>query len=217
MLGYSPTIIPLIFDLAKESIGTNNFDIWKNIPVEESLSIVHQNNDYHYTIHEPESKFNGFAHPIFFGLVGSYARTKVFQYYQNNYGIEVNNYINIIHPTSYIAPSTKLDHGILIEPHVIISSQSTIGFAVTVKRGASIGHHNVIEEFTEINPSVTLTGRVHIGKNCMIGAGCTIRNGISIGENTIVGMGSVVTKDLPANVIAFGNPCKVVRENPIRK
>lgn len=53
---------------------------------------------------------------------------------------------------------------------------------------------------------------VHIGKNCWIGAGALILPGVSIGDNTVIGAGSVVTKDIPANVVAVGNPCKVLRE-----
>ena len=53
---------------------------------------------------------------------------------------------------------------------------------------------------------------VHIGKNCWIGAGAVILPGVSIGDNTVIGAGSVVTKDIPANVVAVGNPCRVLRE-----
>ncbi len=53
---------------------------------------------------------------------------------------------------------------------------------------------------------------VHIGKNCWLGAGVVVLPGITIGDNTVVGAGSIVTKDLPANVLAVGNPCRVVRE-----
>lgn len=53
---------------------------------------------------------------------------------------------------------------------------------------------------------------VHIGRDCWIGAGAIILPGITIGENTVVGAGSVVTKDLPANVVAVGNPCRVLRQ-----
>ena len=53
---------------------------------------------------------------------------------------------------------------------------------------------------------------VHIGKNCWLGAGVIVLPGITIGDNTVVGAGSVVTKDLPPNVIAVGNPCRVLRE-----
>ncbi len=53
---------------------------------------------------------------------------------------------------------------------------------------------------------------IHIGKNCWIGAGAVITPGITIGDNTVIGAGSIVTKDIPANVVAVGNPCRVMRE-----
>lgn len=52
---------------------------------------------------------------------------------------------------------------------------------------------------------------VKIGNNVWVGAGVTINQGVSIGDNTVIGSGSVVTKDIPANVIAAGVPCKVIR------
>lgn len=56
------------------------------------------------------------------------------------------------------------------------------------------------------------TDHVNIGDNCWIGGNVTICPGVSIGENTVVGAGSVVTKDIPANCVAAGNPCRVIRE-----
>ena len=53
---------------------------------------------------------------------------------------------------------------------------------------------------------------VHIGRNCWLGAGVLVMPGVTIGENSVIGAGSVVTKDIPANTIAVGNPCKVLRE-----
>lgn len=53
---------------------------------------------------------------------------------------------------------------------------------------------------------------VHIGDNVWIGANTVILPGVTIGDNSVIGAGSVVTKDIPANVVAFGNPCKVSRE-----
>ena len=59
---------------------------------------------------------------------------------------------------------------------------------------------------------VQYNAAVHIGKNCWIGAGALIMPGVSIGDNSVIGAGSVVTKDIPANVVALGNPCRVYRE-----
>jgi galactoside O-acetyltransferase len=53
---------------------------------------------------------------------------------------------------------------------------------------------------------------VHIGKNCWIGAGAIILPGITIGDNSIIGAGSVVTHDVPSDVVAVGNPCRVIKD-----
>ena len=53
---------------------------------------------------------------------------------------------------------------------------------------------------------------VYIGENVWIGANAVILPGVTIGENSVIGAGSVVTKDIPANVVAVGNPCRVLRE-----
>lgn len=53
---------------------------------------------------------------------------------------------------------------------------------------------------------------IHIGKNCWLGAGVIVLPGVTIGDNSVIGAGSVVTKDIPANVVAVGNPCRVLRE-----
>ena len=53
---------------------------------------------------------------------------------------------------------------------------------------------------------------VHIGNNCWIGAGAIILPGVTIGDNTVIGAGSVVTKNIPSNVVAVGNPCRVIKE-----
>ena len=53
---------------------------------------------------------------------------------------------------------------------------------------------------------------VHIGNNVWVGAGAVILPGVTIGDNCVIGAGSVVTKDIPANVVAVGNPCRILRE-----
>ena len=49
-----------------------------------------------------------------------------------------------------------------------------------------------------------MLAKVHIGKNVWIGGGCVLLPGVSIGDNTVIGAGSIVTKDIPANVVAYG-------------
>ncbi len=60
-------------------------------------------------------------------------------------------------------------------------------------------------------PSVSETAPVNIGDNVWIGGNSVVLPGVSIGENSVIGAGSVVTKNIPAGVLAFGNPCRVIR------
>ncbi len=69
----------------------------------------------------------------------------------------------------------------------------------------------VIESDTE-TPYLTSAKPVSIGDKAWIGGGAIILPGVTIGDNVTIGAGSVVTKDIPDNVLAFGNPCKVVKE-----
>ena len=68
-----------------------------------------------------------------------------------------------------------------------------------------------------IDPTLRARGlqynkEIHIGNNVWIGAGAVVMPGVTIGDNAVIGAGSVVTKDIPANVVAVGNPCRVMRE-----
>ena len=58
---------------------------------------------------------------------------------------------------------------------------------------------------------------IHIGRGCWIGAHVVVLPGVTIGDGTVIGAGSVVTKDIPANVVAVGNPCRVLRQINNRK
>ncbi len=69
--------------------------------------------------------------------------------------------------------------------------------------------HPILPELRE--QAYQYNAPVHIGKNCWIGAGAVITPGVTIGDHTVIGAGSVVTKDIPANVVAVGNPCRVLR------
>ncbi|EQE85893.1 UNVERIFIED_CONTAM: sugar O-acetyltransferase [Clostridioides difficile] len=59
----------------------------------------------------------------------------------------------------------------------------------------------------------TQTAPVTVGDNVWIGGGAIIMPGVTIGDNVVIGAGSVVTKDIPSNMIAYGNPCRIIREN----
>ena len=80
---------------------------------------------------------------------------------------------------------------------------------VEIKDNVQIGSHCSIYSVSTIDDS---HGKVVLKQNCRIGSHSTILPGISVGENSIIGAHSLVNKDIPDNVVAFGVPAKVVRQ-----
>lgn len=92
------------------------------------------------------------------------------------------------------------------DTHIYIGDYTMLGPNVVI---ATAGHP-ILPELRE--KALQFNMPVHIGRNCWLGAGVIVLPGVTIGDNTVIGAGSVVTKDIPANVVAVGNPCKVLRE-----
>ena len=91
---------------------------------------------------------------------------------------------------------------------IISGCSVTIGNDVLCGANVIIGDRNNHEnKYKEFKPSP-----VNIGNNVWIGMNSVVMKGVTIGENTIIGANSVVTKSIPANVIAVGSPCKVIKE-----
>lgn len=92
------------------------------------------------------------------------------------------------------------------DTHIYIGDYTMIGPNVTI---ATAGHP-ILPELREQVYQYNMP--VHIGRNCWIGAGAILMPGVTVGDNTVIGAGSVVTKNIPADVVAVGNPCKVMRQ-----
>ena len=92
------------------------------------------------------------------------------------------------------------------DTHIFVGDCTMFGPNVVV---ATAGHP-ILPELREKGLQYNMP--VHIGRNCWLGAGVIVMPGVTIGDNTVIGAGSVVTRDIPANVVAVGNPCRVMRE-----
>ena len=92
------------------------------------------------------------------------------------------------------------------DTHIYVGDNTMIGPNVTI---ATAGHP-IDPALRDVQAQFNM--EVHIGRNVWIGGGCVLLPGVSIGDNTVIGAGSIVTKDIPANVVAYGNPCRVIRE-----
>ncbi|OEE73123.1 sugar O-acetyltransferase [Vibrio genomosp. F6] len=122
----------------------------------------------------------------------------------------------------YIEPPLQANWGI----HTHLGKNVYVNFNLTLVDDT----HIYIGDYVMIGPNVTIATAGHpidpdlrmkvaqfnipvtIGNNVWIGANAVILPGVSVGENTVIGAGSIVTKDIPANVVAVGNPCRVLRE-----
>ena len=110
---------------------------------------------------------------------------------------------HFVHFGSWIYANYNLT--LVDDTHIYVGDTTMFGPNVTI---ATAGHP-ICPELRERGLQYNMP--VRIGRNCWLGAGVIVMPGVTIGDNVVIGAGSVVTKDLPSNVVAVGNPCRVLR------
>lgn len=121
----------------------------------------------------------------------------------------------LIHPSAIISQYAKIGEGTCLMAGAIVNADAQIGENAIINTGAIIEHDCIVGNNVLISPGAILAGQVEVKKNTFIGMGCKIKQGITIGENTIIGAGSVVTKNIPANSVAYGVPATIKRKNKL--
>ncbi len=180
------------FDIAKK-YGYKNIEFIDDFKENyKSFDDVKENNDI----------------PFFVAIGDNKIREKIFLNLKK-YDFKI---ISLIDPSAIIAESVELGQGVVIMPNVVVNSKTKIGEGVILNTSCVVEHENDIEAFVHISPSVALAGNVKVKRNTHIGIGSCSIQGKIIGENSVIGAGSVIVSDLPNNVKAFGNPCKVIEE-----
>lgn len=132
---------------------------------------------------------------------------------------------------NYQSLNCRIEYGAIIRDQVTLHENCIILMGAVVNIGAKIGKNTMIDMNAVIGSNAIIKDNVHIGagsvisgtmepfssnpviigNNTFIGANSTILEGISIGDNVIIGAGSVVTKNIPDNVVAYGNPARIKR------
>ncbi len=125
-------------------------------------------------------------------------------------------------PDAEVLAPLQCDYGY----HISIGARTFINYGAVVLDGAKV----VIGDDVQIGPNVQLITATHpldsierrrgtetaapvtIGDGAWLATGVIVLPGVSIGADTVIGAGSVVTKDMPAGHLCFGNPCRVIRE-----
>jgi sugar O-acyltransferase (sialic acid O-acetyltransferase NeuD family) len=125
-------------------------------------------------------------------------------------GLQLNSAIS---PFAVISPSATIEEGVIVAPLCSVQARAFIGRNAAVNTMAIVGHDVQVAEDAVISSMVNLGGAVKVGRRAYIGMGSAIREKLTIGADSIVGMGSVVHRDVPEEVIAMGDPARVVRRN----
>lgn len=117
----------------------------------------------------------------------------------------------LVHPRAFVSPSASVGAGSVVAAAGHVGPGSTIGRASIVNTGASVDHDCRLDDGVHVAPGATLGGGVTIGRGAWVGLGAAVIQDRTIGAWTIVGAGSVVVRDLPDGVVAWGSPAKVRR------
>jgi sugar O-acyltransferase (sialic acid O-acetyltransferase NeuD family) len=124
-------------------------------------------------------------------------------------------FVNAIHPSVVIGNNVQIGTGVVAMAGVIINPMAKIGNHTFFATGSQIEHDCIIEDFASVSAGSILGGYVQIKKYSAITLNVTILDRLIIGENCVVGSGSLVLKDIPDNIFAYGNTCKNIRYRPI--
>ncbi len=117
----------------------------------------------------------------------------------------------LVHPQASVCVTASLGAGAQVLAHALVAADTRIGEGCIINHGASADHECVLGAGVHLAPGATLCGCVTLGDNVLIGAGAVVLPRVTIGENTVVGAGAVVTRNLPAGVVAVGNPARIIK------
>lgn len=123
------------------------------------------------------------------------------------------DFATLIHPDIHIPQTTSVGKGTVINVGAFISCNAQIEENVYIQPHVNIGHDCILAKGCVISGFVNMGGNCYVGKASYIGLSTCVKQGIKIGDGTIIGMASAVYKDIPSNVIAMGNPARVMKKN----
>ncbi len=125
-------------------------------------------------------------------------------------GIELDRFVNVIHPMAHVSEHAILGTNVLILSGSSINATAQIGNNVIVLNNSIVHHDSHLKDNVILGSSVVIAGNVVIEENCYIGSASSIINNVTIGEGTLVGIGSNVIKSVPKNSKYVGNPAKQI-------
>jgi sugar O-acyltransferase (sialic acid O-acetyltransferase NeuD family) len=126
-------------------------------------------------------------------------------------GLPAARYATVVHPTAALPTTRVLGPGSVLLANVVATAGVQIGSHVAVMPGVVFTHDDVVEDYTTFGAGVRLAGRVHVEEGAYVGSGALVREDRTIGAWALVGMGAVITKDVPSAEVWAGVPARFVR------
>lgn len=126
-------------------------------------------------------------------------------------GFAAERYATIVHPSAALPANTALGVGTVLLANVVATTDVRIGSHVAVMPGVVFTHDDVAEDYTTFGAGVRLAGRVRVEEGAYVGSGALVREDRIIGAWALVGMGAVVTKDVPMAETWAGVPARFLR------
>jgi acetyltransferase EpsM len=118
-----------------------------------------------------------------------------------------------IHPGSVVAPSAVVGPGSVVAAGAVVGPDSRLGENVIVNTLAGVDHDCVVGDGAHICPGARLGGWAEVGEGAWVGIGATVRDRVKVGPGAVIGAGAVVLHDVPADVVAYGVPARVIRRS----
>lgn len=122
------------------------------------------------------------------------------------------NFVTAIHPSVRLSRDIFIGKGTVVMAGCNINPGTKIFDHCIINTGSNIDHDCTINDFASVAPGATLGGNVVVGECSAVGLGVSVIQKKEIGSHTVVGAGAVVINDIKSRCIAYGNPCKIVRD-----
>jgi sugar O-acyltransferase (sialic acid O-acetyltransferase NeuD family) len=126
-------------------------------------------------------------------------------------GLAPERYATLVHPAAVIPASCSLGEGTVVLAGAVATADVRVGAHVGVMPHTVLTHDDQLDDFVTVGAGARVAGSVRVAEGAYLGSGCLIREGLAVGPWALVGMGAVVTRDVPGGEVWAGVPARFVR------